>query len=294
MAQPGSSGGGTAGAFDLDAPEFTPPDCPAWARESLPEWVRPYVGLNGTPARWWPAKRLFGSAVRGLDRYQANHFIFHCRETAGYLYGNYTPLAVGYRTGALPSYERLAGRLCAGCAGDEARAVALVKAVPTLLRHPTMPPLGPPVAPDRNLGDGALLATGCGFCNEQARVFIRLCQVLGIPARMVHLLGQGHTVAEFHAGGRWVLADASNAFVAAGSDGGLLSAAQCHDRGEGQRAYAKAKERRLRELAELPDSELGRDAASAARCREAYRRPLAAELAGQELAFGVINYPLPR
>jgi hypothetical protein len=39
---------------------------------------------------------------------------------------------------------------------------------------------------NRNLDDEALLASGCGWRNEQARVFIRLCQVNGIPARMLH------------------------------------------------------------------------------------------------------------
>jgi len=111
----------------------------------------------------------------------------------------------------------------------------LTRAMPALLRHPGIPPLGRPVPPDRNLDDEALLESGSGWCNEQARVFIRLCQVMGIPARMIHLFGQNHTIAEFYAEDRWIMADTSYFFAVPGKDGTWLSAAACHDRGEGQR-----------------------------------------------------------
>jgi hypothetical protein len=202
---------------------------------------------------------------------------------------------VGHKAGALPGYEKIAVKYTAGCAKDTAKAVALLKAMPEFFRHPTMPPLGPSVRADRDLDDEALLASGCGFCNEQARVFIRLCQVCGIPARMLHLFGQGHTVAEFYADGRWALADASNFFVVPGKDGQLLSAAQCHDRGEGQRRYADAKQRRMLEIAKMPDEDLARGgAAAAAKWREKNSQPFADELATRAVGFGVVNYPLPR
>lgn len=280
---------------DLSAPEYDPPDCPVWAKESLPKWVLPFVGYNGLPAKWRPAGRIVGSSVKGLDRYQANHFIFYGPETAAYIYGDYTPADPGYKPGTLPSFEKVAAIHTAGCAGRTAKAVALLtRAMPEVFRHPSMPPCGPSVPPDRNLDDEALLATGCGWCNEQARVFIRLCQVCGIQARMIHLFGENHTVSEFFADGRWALADSSNFFVAAGPDGHLLSAAQCHDRGEGQRSYAEAKQRRMLELAAMSDAELGfKDSAAAARWREQTLKPFVEELAVREIGFGVINYPLP-
>jgi len=280
---------------DLSAPDYDPPDCPAWAKEKLPAWVKPYVGINGVPEKWRPASKVFGSAVKGLDRYQANQFIFYRPETAEFLYKEYTPLRVGYEPGTLPGYEKLAVRWTAGCKSDTEKAVALLKAMPRFFKHPTMPPCGPGVPPDRNLDDEALLASGCGWCNEQARVFIRLCQVSNIPARMIHLFGQGHTVAEFYADGRWALADASNFFVVPGTDGRLLSARECHDRGRGQRLYAEAKERRLHEMAEMSDAELDLGSPEAARkWREQNSKPIAEELANRDVGFGVINYPLPR
>lgn len=283
------------GLLDLDGPDCSPPDCPAWAKEKLPDWVKPYVGINGVPEKWRPAKKVFGSAVKGLDRYQANQFIYYSDRTAEYLYGDYTPRKIDYRPGTLRTYEKIAAQYTAGCKTDTEKAAAMLRAMPAFFRHPVMPPCGPSVGPQRNLDDEALLTSGCGWCNEQARVFIRLCQVSGIPARMVHLFNQGHTVAEFYADGRWALADASNFFVVPGKDGKLLSVAACHDRGPGQRLYAEAKQRRLQELMSLSDADLNLGSPAAVRTwRQQNSNPIADELSAREVGFGVINYPLPR
>lgn len=280
---------------DLSGPDYNPTNCPEWAKEKLPDWLSPFVGINGTPPKWQPKGKPFGSYVKGLDRYQANLFIFYCPQTAGYLYSDYTSLKVDYRPGTLPSYEKIAAQYTKDCKTDTDKAVALLKAMPGFIRHPVMPPCGSPVKPDRNLDDESLLASGCGWCNEQARIFIRLCHVCGIPARMLHLFAQAHTVSEFYADGRWVLADSSNFFVAYGKDGKLLSAAQCHDRGEGQRCYAEVKQRRMLEMAKMSDQELGfTDPAAARKWREQAVKPFADELAVREVGFGVINYPLPK
>lgn len=288
-----------AALIDLSGPDFNPSDCPAWAKENLPAWLAPFEGKNGLPSAWKP-RAMLASSVKGLDRYQANHFVYYCPKTADYLDRDYTSLAVGYKPGTLPAFERLAAKYGAGAKSDTAKAVALLQAMPQFFRHPTMPPLGESVKPDRNLLDEELLATDCGWCNEQARVFIRLCQVSGIPARMIHMFGQGHTVAEFYAEGRWAVADASNFFVVPApntkvEDGKLLSAADCHDRGPGQRAYAEAKRRRMQEMAAMSDAELGfKDAERARKWRERDTVIDVDELAAREIGFGVINYPLPK
>lgn len=286
---------------DLTGPDFNPADCPAWAKETLPAWLAPHVGRNGLPVQWRP-RGMLGASVRGIDRYQANQFVYFRAETAGFLDKEYTPLTVKYQTGSLPSYEKLAAQFTTGVKTDTAKAVALLLAMPKFFRHPVMPPLGAPARPDRNLEDEPLLASGTGWCNEQARVFIRLCQVSGIPARMVHLFGQNHTVAEFFAAGRWALADTSNFFVvpdlAAGTNSAelrLLSAAQCHDRGPGQRAYAEARQRRGKEMLAMSDAELGfKTPAQAAKWRAAEAKLSVEELAQRDIGFGVINCPLPR
>ena len=71
---------------DLSRPEYTPPDCPNWAREKLPAWVQPYIGKNGMPADERSTSGPLSVGVLGMDLYQANHFVVYRPETAKYLY----------------------------------------------------------------------------------------------------------------------------------------------------------------------------------------------------------------
>ncbi len=281
--------------LDLDTPERNPSNCPAWARVEVPRWVKPYQGVNGAPERFRSKKGYYGGPCEGIDRYQANHFVWYTPETAAFLYKEYTPVEVDYRKGTLPGYEALAAKHTAACKTETEKGLALLtRAMPEACRHPGMPPLGPATPPNRNLDDEALLASGCGWCNEQARVFIRLCQVSGLQARMIHLFGQNHTITEFHADGQWVQADASNFFAAAGKDGRLLSAAECHDGGVNQRHYAEAKVKRMRELCSWTFAALGfPDEASAQSWRDAISKLQVDELAVRPINFGVMNCPLP-
>ncbi len=283
--------------WDLSRPEYDPPETPGWARVTVPEWVKPFKGKNGLPDPWhsMPGSTCSG-VVAGIDLYQANHFVAYRPETAGFIYEDYTPLDAGYEPGALPEFERVVKQYTDPEMTETQKALNLLKvALPAVFRHPTMPPLSDEYAkPNRNLMDEDLLASSAGPCNEQARVFIRLCQVAGLQARMVHLFGQAHTLAEFYADGRWVMADVSFHFVPRDDEGNLLSAADCHDRGPGQRAYAESKRRRLQKMAEMSAAELNVSTESLERRRKQWQRFDADRIANsEEIYFGVINYPLP-
>lgn len=284
---------------DLTKPEYNPPDAPAWCRQKLLDWVKPHVGKNGLPAEWRNRPGPLGDAVEGVDRYQANHFVVYGPPTAKYVYGEYTPLKLNYRKGSLPTYEAAVAKYTAGCATDTDKAVALLtRAMADLTKHPTMPPCGAGVSPSRGLEDEPLLASGLAWCNEQARIYVRLCQVAGIPARIVHLFYSdkrtGHTIAEFHADGRWAMADATWLCVFPGPDGKLLSAEQCHDAADGQLRAGAAYHKRFQELAKLPDNVLyPRTPAEAAKFRNGTAAKTAKQLADQLFLFAVINNPLP-
>jgi hypothetical protein len=184
--------------------------------------------------------------------------------------------------------------------------------MPVLMRHPFMAPLGPACQTDRNLEDEPLLASGIGFCNEQARVYVRLCQVAGIPARLIFLFYAdrkgGHVVAEFFTGGRWHLADASWFCVFPDAAGQLMSAAECHREGEGKTMAGNAYYQRMREIVALDDESLagGRfeyvsdparrrklTAQKATELRDDLGARSAWDLGNALWAFGVLNYPLP-
>jgi hypothetical protein len=284
---------------------------PAWLIEEIPVWALPYVGIEGL-------HKLFGvnipqPPVKNIDIWQSNHNIIYRPEIENELYNSYTPLIVNYIKGTLPSYEKLAAKFTAGLATDREKAVALLtKAMPGKVMHPTDPPLGlKDLPPDRGLDDEDLLESGYGWCNEQARVFVRLCQVSGIPARMVFLqfgngnggVGtNGHVIAEFYADGGWCMADASWFTVFPGFNGKLMSALQCHQPANSARV-GEAYIARWKELLTWTDDQL---------CGHVFKGDTPAQSqitdAGREernvlknkiengykhFIFSVLNYPLP-
>jgi hypothetical protein len=286
-------------AFDLSQPGFSPPECPAWLREELPAWVEPFRGINGMPENW---KATYsgpnGGGVAGVDRFQANQFIVHRPETAAYLAKQYTPLQVGYRKGTFPELEKIVERLFTESEAVEEKVSKLLSYVVRNVWHPFTPPSCGPLPPDRNLDEEALIRSGKAWCNEQARIFVRLCQVAQIPARLIHLFYKkpqdGHTIAEFHNGTKWCLVDATYCILFKDNAGQPLSGEECHDRGAGQRRVGELYHARIIAL----DAEHGAGVASSPfqspRRWWEQRRQRSAEVWANELDwFGVINYPLP-
>lgn len=288
--------------IDLRAPEFDPPDCPSWAKEDPPAVLLPFRGRNGLhrlPGRTFKTEPL-ATNVRGLDRYHANQFLVYHPDTADFLYDAYTPRTLQYRPGTLPAYEALAAEVTTGCVTETETVRALLEKGATRVRHPYGPPCGPIVGSDRNLDDEALLRSGAGWCNEQARVFIRLCQVCGIPARIVQLfysdMTTGHCIAECFADGRWCMADCSCFILFPDAGGRLQSAAECHDGGEGQLRCGRTYRRRMRALLALSDAELNfANPADNVRWRTKISRENESDeiRAAKMLHFGIVNYPLP-
>jgi hypothetical protein len=287
--------------------------CPAWAKDSLAPELQPYVGKFGLPDPFRQRQGPLGKGVAGIDRWQANRFIVYRPETARFLDSQYTPVRVDYKRGSLPSYEKLVDEYTRGRTTDCDKALALLtRAMAERFPHPTMPPLGPPCRADRALLDEDLLKSGCGFCNEQARVYVRLCQVAGIPARMVYLFYSdkrtGHTIAEIYLDGHWAMADASWFCVFPGADGRWMSAAECHEEGPNRLRVGEAYVARMKQIIALDDERLvGRHvlpegdsaarrqkvAAEAAKVRTGLREKTARFLGDQLWKFGILNYPLP-
>lgn len=294
-------------------PHIATQPAPEWAtRDIIPAEYQKFLGKNGLPDPYPSFKEPIGLGTEGIDFWQANHFLAYRPETAKFIYALYTPTTrVPYEHGTLPAFERIVDERLNAIVSDRDKAIVLVREVlPDLIMHPAVPPMGPPCPPDRGLLDEPLLATGEGFCNEQARVFVRLCQVAGIPARLIFLFyadhNSGHVVAEFYAEGRWSLADGSYFLVFPAADGHLMSAAECHN--EGRREAAQIYYRKTQRFLALSDEQLvGRRFAGE---RDATKRKKAIDTTAAELrarltarthqvitdefwAFGVLNYPLP-
>ena len=114
--------------------------------------------------------------VAGIDREQAHAMVRLCDETEPILYGpDFSPRRICYRTGSRPVMEAVARNFD----GDASIAMQWVR---DHVRHPHF---AGPVPPDRALTEEQLIDSGVGWCNEQCRVFIALCGVMQIPARLV-------------------------------------------------------------------------------------------------------------
>lgn len=296
----------------LTAEELQEAQTPAWAREPIPAGMAPYVARAGLGEPWHSKKGPLGTKVLGIDRWQANHFIVYRPETAAFLDGPYTPLTVHYKPGLLPLHERTAAEYAGHLKTAVGKATVFVtRTLPERIPHATVPPIGAGCRTDRALDDEPLLASGCGFCNEQARVFIRLCQVSGIPARLVFLFyadhATGHTTAEFWTGSKWAMVDVSWYAVFPGPDGALMSAAECHGNAVQRGLMAETYYNRMQRILALSDEAIGGlsvpagtpDRAAAVRAKAAelreYVRGFAKKdyLAGHLDQFGLLNVPLP-
>ncbi len=291
--------------WDLNKPEYDgSPHTPEWARVPVPERFRPFQGKNGLP-HWANSYQNPGStcggAVAGIDLYHANFYIVYRPETADFIYNEYTPADAGYKKGTLPRFEQLVKKYTEPGMTDTEKAIALLKkALPAEFRHSGTPPYyGSRIPPDRALMDEDLLASGGGWCNEQARVFIRLCQVAGMQGRIVHLGGQSHTTAEFYADGQWVLVDVSYYAVSRDERGNLLSAAEGHDRGTGQLGWARSLQRSVSRSLKMSAEEANSDPEQWENRRKSLYNRFVSEnsvlerAANDRFYFSVINTPLP-
>jgi len=293
--------------------------CPQWARVEFPRELRRWQGPFGLPVPHptQDPKNSLNVIVAGIDVWQGNHFLMHNDKTHDYIYGDVAPFRFAYRKGTLPVYERLVAEYTSEEMTDREKAVKLLTvALPDNVRHPTVPPVGGNCALDRAMDDCALLASRKAWCNEQARVFVRMCQVAGVPARMLFLFydgGASHVLSEFYADGHWALADSSYICVFPDKDGRLMSADECLNDPDKNLRAGEAYFQRMKELDRLSDEELvgcqfadkpyakpqdeaARSAAikeAADQMRKRFFRRSSQQIADELWRFGVLPYPLP-
>lgn len=163
---------------------------------------------RGFPGLW--DQHLATTPVAGIDRVQCHEQIRVTPETSALLYDDpgFSPRRIRYRQGSRPELERLVAGITSW--NQTQRVIALMQYAARTVDHPHY---HGPLAPDRGLSEEGLLASGRGYCNEQSRVFLALCQVLEIPSRLCFLYHAnticGHVATEVWLEGRWAFFDVS-------------------------------------------------------------------------------------
>lgn len=181
--------------------------------------VSPYI-CKGFPGGF--DRAMASVAVRGIDREQTLGMVRLCPETEEFLYGGYSPVRIRYRKGMRVGLEEIAEGFEGSARERVARAMEWVGAT---VQHAHF--IGE-VPPDRAFSEEKLIASGCGWCNEQVRVFIALCEVMEIPGRLCFLFHKNnhtaHTAAEVYLNGKWAFCDVTYGVRVELPDGTLAEA----------------------------------------------------------------------
>ncbi len=153
-------------------------------------------------------------AVGGIDLEHALNYISLADVSLDFIYDKYTSGRLIYTAGSRPVLEGLAMNLIGGITGELEKIEKLTGFVAEKVLwagyyHKAM---GHRLAYNRNLSEEDLIASGYGWCNEQARLLCALTQIIGIPSRIVFAgarKGGGHVVVEVLTDKGWLLVDQS-------------------------------------------------------------------------------------
>lgn len=182
-----------------------------------------YVATDSMPHYLDPSVKL---AVEGIDLEQPMNAILVTDETIPVLYGpDYSPTRLRYTPGSRPVLEQIVATLPG--ATPRERMLAALNWTATQVKHPYLHGF---TAKNRAMTEEELIASGTGWCNEQARVFIALCEVMGIPGRVCFLTHEnglcGHATAEAYVDGKWAWCDPTFNVSVELPDGTLGTAAE--------------------------------------------------------------------
>lgn len=122
--------------------------------------------------------------------------------TVEYLYSEYTPLEIRYEPGSRPMLEAVVNEhVGEGMCGRE-KALALMRRVRDNQDHGL-------ASPGLFAGgtEEELMKRGALTCNEVSRLYVCLCQIAGLPARLMGSHISGHMMTEVCADGKWAWID---------------------------------------------------------------------------------------
>lgn len=158
--------------------------------------------LTRRGVKYWLERVLgyYGDKGGGVDIEIIEGQLGLCAKTADYIYSDFTPLTTAYVAGSRPVLEKIVKK-------ELKKGMSKRQQVLQLMRF-CRDARDQGVKVDIDGGsEEELLKRGGGMCNEISRVFICLCQIAGIPARLYSAHITGHMMAEVYADGKWGFID---------------------------------------------------------------------------------------
>ncbi len=165
-------------------------------------------------------EQLSANYAEGVDFQLRREQVLLCPQTAEYLYGEFTPTKVSYRRGSRPQLEKIVENITGSLSSDQDKALALMRFCRDLKKKEAIP-----VGPGYIYGgtEEYLIEHGTDLCEVLGRLFVGLCEIAGIPARIVmHDIG-GHITAEAYLDGHWGYIDPKLGLYFQKPDGTLAS-----------------------------------------------------------------------
>ncbi|MBD2865718.1 transglutaminase domain-containing protein [Paenibacillus oceani] len=195
----------------------------------IQSWVElePYTGLKAAGmlqdeaqrtayvCNWEQLKRNYGDNV---DFQLLHKQVMLRRETVDFLYQQFTPTQTCFQVGTRPYLEQIVSEITDGCGSDGQKAFALMRFTRSLYQ--------------KNAGlqlfyggtEEELIKKGEQLCECLGRLYVALCEIAGIPGRiLMHVIG-GHIVAEVYIEGKWAYMDPRIGFHCRWPDGSLTTA----------------------------------------------------------------------
>jgi hypothetical protein len=139
------------------------------------------------------------------------------RKTADYLYTRFTPLKLRYKPGSRPFLEKVLTAVVRPSMSGKEKFLAILR------RCRDNRDAASPKIQFFGGTEEELVKRGAIMCNEISRVFVVLCQIAGLPARLVASHITGHMMAEVFVDGCWAWCDPMKGLYMLRDDGGFAS-----------------------------------------------------------------------
>ena len=134
-------------------------------------------------------------------------------KTADYIYSEFTPLEIRYVPGSRPMLEAVVAEVVRDGMSQREKALALMRRVRD---NQDMGLARPGLFCGGDEED--LLKRGANMCNEVSRLFVCLCQIAGLPARLHCAHISGHMMTEVYTHGKWGWIDPMKGMAAVTDD----------------------------------------------------------------------------
>ena len=160
-----------------------------------------------------------------VDRVLTEQMVRLCSETEIYLYTEYTPIEVSYIKGSRVKLEACIEEITADSVSSEERIESIV-----LFTAKLVDKVADETIDAMKFGgtEEEIIDRGSDWCTDIARVACFLCQIVGVPSRIINLYNtnqayNGHIIIEAYRNGKWGAIDSSTAVVYRHPDGSPAS-----------------------------------------------------------------------